>query len=393
MEFPENTNQDAYTAAYTEFHKPWESNMNTLVTQLNSCRTSDECFIVIRNTVDSKLRELPFNIEETQVAALRNLSDILDEARFFTHQKKWEIAEQNKPLKAQINAWRIHNKPLKAPFQVVINRKRRKSSGDNQSNTYSNAKKRTDMAPTQNRHSQLPSEDNMDHSAQESTSTENGHSDGAAPQEKKNHVPPIIIDNVTNQAVLLKHLQNLTKLKLEAKLICTKLRNYPRTAYAYHRIRKCIHESSLEVNTYMLPEDTLRKGLWKAHRPKAKKLSVRRRIFWVAPKSQKIKWKRRKKTTMALSSLTRSSTTPLRLLKSTSGSGEPRMPHNANSRITAPPKTPPKPHPQLNPAAISNQPTTSLINSITRHYRWTEDSQSVNLIQRIVVARSFADQF
>ncbi|GFS56844.1 hypothetical protein TNIN_500631 [Trichonephila inaurata madagascariensis] len=62
MQLTENKNQDSYTAAYKEFHKSWDLNMNRLVTQLNSCRTSDECSIVIRNTeeLDSySYREFP----------------------------------------------------------------------------------------------------------------------------------------------------------------------------------------------------------------------------------------------------------------------------------------------------------------------------------------------
>ncbi|GFY26320.1 nucleic-acid-binding protein from transposon X-element [Trichonephila clavipes] len=90
--------------------------------------------------------------------------------------------------------------------------------------------------------------------ASTSTSTDNGVPDTAAPP-KKHHVPPITIDNVSNQAGLLKHLQSLTNLKLEAKLIGTKLRIYPQTAYAYHLIRKYVNENNLESFTYILPEE------------------------------------------------------------------------------------------------------------------------------------------
>ncbi|GFV08671.1 RNA-directed DNA polymerase from mobile element jockey [Trichonephila clavipes] len=74
---------------------------------------------------------------------------------------------------------------------------------------------------------------------------------------EKLHVPPINIDNGKNQAALLQHLQNITKQKLEAKLIGTKFRIYPKTPYAYHQIRRYIEENSLESHTYMLPEDKL----------------------------------------------------------------------------------------------------------------------------------------
>ncbi|GFY31966.1 nucleic-acid-binding protein from transposon X-element [Trichonephila clavipes] len=94
----------------------------------------------------------------------------------------------------------------------------------------------------------------MDIPVQASTSTQNEVPGTAAPR-KKHHVPPITIDNVSNQAGLLKHLQDLTKLKLEAKLIGSKLRIFPQTAYAYHLIRKYVEENSLESYTYILPEE------------------------------------------------------------------------------------------------------------------------------------------
>ncbi|GFQ70011.1 nucleic-acid-binding protein from transposon X-element [Trichonephila clavata] len=82
-----------------------------------------------------------------------------------------------------------------------------------------------------------------------------GTSTDAVHPQKKFHVPPITIDNVTNQAALLKHLQQITKLKLEAKLIGTKFLVFPQTPYAYSLIRRYIAENSLEGYTYMLPED------------------------------------------------------------------------------------------------------------------------------------------
>ncbi|GFU99727.1 hypothetical protein TNCV_1810911 [Trichonephila clavipes] len=71
--------------------------MNNVVNHLNSSRTSDDSSAVIRETeeLDSKLREFPFNKQEEQSSALRNLSDVLDEARFkFTHQKKEDLADR-----------------------------------------------------------------------------------------------------------------------------------------------------------------------------------------------------------------------------------------------------------------------------------------------------------
>ncbi|GFW65654.1 nucleic-acid-binding protein from transposon X-element [Trichonephila clavipes] len=209
---------------------------------------------VIKETeeLDSKLREFPFNLVEEQSAALRNLSDVLDEARFkFSHQRKQELAEQSKILQAQIDAWGLPPKPVNSPFQVVLRKKGRKATETEDEG--SAKKQRTDIISTQNRFAQLSIEE-MDISAQAGTSTQSGAPGSAAPP-KKHHVPPITIDNVSNQAGLLKHLQDLTKLKLEAKLIGTKLRIFPQTANAYHLFRKYVEENSLESYTYILPED------------------------------------------------------------------------------------------------------------------------------------------
>ncbi|GFS66749.1 hypothetical protein TNCV_229841 [Trichonephila clavipes] len=166
-------------------------------------------------------------------------------------QKKQELAEQSKLLHAQIDAWVLPPKPIDSPFQVVLRKKGRKSSDSEEES--SAKKQRIDITATQNCFAQLSVEE-MDLSAQAGIFTAN-RTPGAAAPPKKHHIPPITIDNVSNQAGLLKHLQDLTNLKLEAKLIGTKLPIYPQTAFAYHRIRKYIDDNSLESVTYILPED------------------------------------------------------------------------------------------------------------------------------------------
>ncbi|GFY19541.1 hypothetical protein TNCV_4647131 [Trichonephila clavipes] len=125
MDNPDH-DKEVYTAAYLEFHKAWETRMNNVLDHLNERRTSDDSSAVIRETeeLDSKLREYPFNRQDEQSAALRNLSDVLDEARFkFTHQKKQELAEQNKLLQAQIDALGFTPKRINSPFQVVLRKR------------------------------------------------------------------------------------------------------------------------------------------------------------------------------------------------------------------------------------------------------------------------------
>ncbi|GFW47282.1 nucleic-acid-binding protein from transposon X-element [Trichonephila clavipes] len=257
-----NSEQETYTLAYLDFHKSWETNMNSCVSNLNNCRTSEEVLAVIRGVeeLDTKLREFPFNLQEEQSSNLRHLSDVLYEARFkFTHIRKQEIAEQNKLLQAQIDAWGLPPKPVDTPFQVILSKKKgRKNSGENGSD--SKKAKTSDVVETQNKYSGLSNtqEDSMEVvDPQEGTSATGGYPGVTAPQNKKPHVPPITIDNVKNQAALLKHLQEVTKQKLEAKLIGTKFRIYPQTPYSYHQIRRYINENSLESFTYMLPEDKM----------------------------------------------------------------------------------------------------------------------------------------
>ncbi|GFY31965.1 hypothetical protein TNCV_2621021 [Trichonephila clavipes] len=111
--------QEIYTAAYLEFHKSWETRMDNLLVHLNESRTSDASSNIIQECeeLDTKLREFPFNRVEEQSAALRNLSDALDEARFkFSHQRKQELAEQSKILQAQIDAWGLPPKANKRTF-------------------------------------------------------------------------------------------------------------------------------------------------------------------------------------------------------------------------------------------------------------------------------------
>ncbi|GFS33590.1 hypothetical protein TNIN_418371 [Trichonephila inaurata madagascariensis] len=81
--------------------------------------------------------------------------------------------------------------------------------------------KTDDEVATQNKFSglEINQGDSMDVTdPMEGTSATIVHPGATAPQ-KKLHLPPITIDNVKNQAALLKHLQTVTKQKLEAKLI------------------------------------------------------------------------------------------------------------------------------------------------------------------------------
>ncbi|GFQ66838.1 hypothetical protein TNCT_41241 [Trichonephila clavata] len=117
------------TPEQEEFQKAFEATMNTLVNTLNNSRISTEVRAVIRGLeeMESKLRSLPLELQKDQSSNLRQLGDVLDEAKFkYAHVSKMEIAEQQKNLQAQIDAWGLPTKPLEAPFQVILSKKKRK---------------------------------------------------------------------------------------------------------------------------------------------------------------------------------------------------------------------------------------------------------------------------
>ncbi|GFQ80730.1 hypothetical protein TNCT_419211 [Trichonephila clavata] len=208
---------------------------------------------------DAKLREYPFPLQEEQSAALRSLSDVLDETRFkYIHQRNQELEEskrqledETRELQNKTDAWGALSKPLESPFKLVLYKKGRRSSGDDTNGPSTSAKKpRTESTPILNQFNALPTNDSMNHSGDTNAPTINVQPDGAAP-ERKRHVPPITIDNVVNKATLLKHLQEVTRVNLEGKLIGNKLRIFPQTAYAYNHIRRYIAGKGLEAYTYM----------------------------------------------------------------------------------------------------------------------------------------------
>ncbi|GFU27684.1 uncharacterized protein TNCV_4866911 [Trichonephila clavipes] len=195
--------------------------MNTCVINLNNCRTSEEVTTVIRaiEKIDTQLREFLFNRPEDQSSNLRQLGDVLDEAKFkFTHIRKQEIAEQNKLLQAQIHAWGLPSKPVDAPFQVILSKKKgRRNSGDN--GLDSKKAKTSDIIETQNQLSGLliNNEDTMDVvDPQEGTSSATRvviiyrfWNSGAACKQKWVEVPPrsepgrwFVIDKASNTGII-----------------------------------------------------------------------------------------------------------------------------------------------------------------------------------------------
>ncbi|GFV54732.1 nucleic-acid-binding protein from transposon X-element [Trichonephila clavipes] len=244
-----------YAELYSSFHKGF--NLNALAATLNESRSSDECALILGQLEDSnlKLREYPHHREDEQRSLLNHLSDLIDEASYkLAQKKKSEIAEQSSALDQQIAAWGLPSKPIENPFQVVLNKKTRKNSqmNDSSSDRSLPKKARTENVPTMNKFTNLPVNDPpaaMDvGDPGQGPSTEN-------PKSAKSYTPPITIDNVKNQAALLKHLQDITKQKLQAQLLGTRMKIFPQTPYAYHTIRRYVDENQLESHTFMLPEE------------------------------------------------------------------------------------------------------------------------------------------
>ncbi|GFX28827.1 nucleic-acid-binding protein from transposon X-element [Trichonephila clavipes] len=229
----------------------WPTNCSPSTQSHLSTRTSEGIVLEETEELDSKLREFPFNLVEKQSAALRNLSDVLDEVRFkFSHQRKQELAEQTKLLQAQIDAWGLLPKPVDSPFQVSFAKK----AGKQLKLRMKEVRKSSALTspPLKTTSPNYPSKKWISQSKQ-------------APPLKTGlqvqpHPPPRNITFLPSQSIKCPTRPACsntyrTLLKLEAKLIGTKLRIFPQTAHAYHLIRKYVEENSLESYTYILPED------------------------------------------------------------------------------------------------------------------------------------------
>ncbi|GFT50077.1 hypothetical protein TNCV_4067401 [Trichonephila clavipes] len=120
----------------------------------------DESYERLKSLIPSL--EYPFSKQEEQSAALHGLSDVLDEARFkFTHQKKQELAEQNRLLQAQIDAWGLPPKTHQLPLSSCPE-KERQEKFDTEDEIHCE-KQRTDVTTTQNKFAQLSVEDSGPH--------------------------------------------------------------------------------------------------------------------------------------------------------------------------------------------------------------------------------------
>ncbi|GFQ71939.1 nucleic-acid-binding protein from transposon X-element [Trichonephila clavata] len=251
----------AYAELRANFHRGF--NINTLADSLNECRFSDETALYLAKLeeVNAKLREFPYEKEDEQRFALQHISDLIDEARHkYTQLRKQEIADLTNTLEQQIDSWGLPRKPLENPFQIVLHKKKtRKELLDKEDPPQMYAKRQKkddDITHCNNKFGALTVDDqqaNMDVSGPSQQQTRPGPV--GVETDSKRYAPPITIDNVKNQAALLKHLQDITKVQLQAQLIGTRMKIFPQTPYAYHIIRRYINDNNLEGHTFSLPED------------------------------------------------------------------------------------------------------------------------------------------
>ncbi|GFR21178.1 hypothetical protein TNCT_209551 [Trichonephila clavata] len=100
---------------------------------------------------------------EEQRSTLNHLSNLIDEARFkFTQTRKVEIADQANSLEQQIEAWSLPRKPLENPFRVVLRKKTRKNSQENDGATiqsHSKKARKDDITPCNNKFQTLSVDD------------------------------------------------------------------------------------------------------------------------------------------------------------------------------------------------------------------------------------------
>ncbi|GFS34709.1 hypothetical protein NPIL_523451 [Nephila pilipes] len=210
-----------------------------IIQSMENATTSDG-FYHTANCAEASLPKALAN-PQTEELSQRIISFhyIMEEARKRYQQiKLQEISRINNDMDKVLNSWGVTRPEI--PFTPV---KARKSTEQQ-----SAKKARTDDATCRNRFIMLTIQENDEPTEMEAIDTIPMPSPPASPRRsprpttpsvpRRKMVLPIAIDNVQNASALLKILQNLTKIKLTAKLTDTNLRIYPQTAYAYHTIRR-----------------------------------------------------------------------------------------------------------------------------------------------------------
>ncbi|GFS33178.1 hypothetical protein NPIL_475901, partial [Nephila pilipes] len=217
---------------------------------VNNIAHSDQCL-----QADIKIEEyisciptIHFSSQEEKNNYASDLYTIQEEVRTkFNVLKHEELRVENEKYKELISSWGLPD--ATKPYQFQIQSRRKKSTPVK--NTISKKQKITDAPETEctNKFSNLIIEE-----PPEQIEVDNDEDVTPAPA-KKPYAPPITIDNVKNSAELLKKLQQMTGIKLTAKLIGTSLRIYPQTPAAYHIIRRHATSENLQHFTFQLPEE------------------------------------------------------------------------------------------------------------------------------------------
>ncbi|GFU23670.1 nucleic-acid-binding protein from transposon X-element [Nephila pilipes] len=210
---------------------------------------SDQCLqadIKIEEYI-SYIPSIQFSSQEEKNNYASDLYTIQEEVRTkFNVLKHEELRIENEKYKELISSWGLPD--ATKPHQFQIQSRRKKSTPVK--NTINKKQKIAEAPETEcaNKFNNLIIEE-----PPEQIEIDENEDVTPAPV-KKPYAPPITIDNVKNSAELLKKLQQMTGIKLTAKLIGTSIRIYPQTPAAYHIIRRHATSENLQHFTFQLPE-------------------------------------------------------------------------------------------------------------------------------------------
>ncbi|GFT04049.1 hypothetical protein NPIL_182861 [Nephila pilipes] len=220
----------------------------TIMTIVNGINHSDQCLHADTKIAEyiAQIPNIQFQTQEEKNNYSSELFSIQEEVRSkYNTLKHEELRLENAKYKDLVNSWGLPD--ATKPQQFQLQSRRKKSTPIK--NIINKRQKITETTECTNKFSDLIIEEPPEQIEIDEDE------DVTPPPVKKPYAPPITIDNVKNSAELLKKLQQITGIKLTAKLIGTSIRIYPQTPAAYHLIRRHATQENLQHFTFQLPED------------------------------------------------------------------------------------------------------------------------------------------
>ncbi|GFT69249.1 RNA-directed DNA polymerase from mobile element jockey, partial [Nephila pilipes] len=232
----------------TSTETPQAVSIPTILALVNVINHSDQCLHADTKLAEyiSQIPDIHFSSQEEKNNYSTELFSIQEEVRSkYNTLKHEELRLENAKYKDLVNSWGLPDATQPQKFQL---QSRRKNSTPVK-NIINKRQKTTETTECTNKFSDL----NIEEPPEQIEIDDD--EDVTPPPPKKPYAPPITIDNVKNSAELLKKLQQITGIKLTAKLIGTSIRIYPQTPAAYHLIRRHATQENLQHFTFQLPED------------------------------------------------------------------------------------------------------------------------------------------